>query len=205
MYNPTTEDQLFKPKTNKKWSPDKRHHTVETYTEATKNALETEEQNNSKNKYSNNLTKGERKALKELADRDDIIITKADKGGAVVIIDVEDYIKEAEHQLNNKDTYKKFQYALTQAHTRLVNDTITRLKNDKLITENIAKGLQVQQPETPKFYTQPKIHKTGNSGRPVVRSVNWHTNTGKLANWNTNYQSMLIFISNQLSNIFLHM
>ena len=105
MDNSTTEEQLFKPKTNKKWRPDKNHHTVETYIEATKNALETEEQNNSKNKYYNNLTKGERKALKELADRNDIIITKADKGGAVVIIDVEDYVKETEHQLNNKNAY----------------------------------------------------------------------------------------------------
>ena len=54
----------------------------------------------------------------------------------------------------------------------MVNDTIARFKNDKLITENIAKGLQVQQPDTPKFYTRPKIHKTGNPGCPVVGSVN---------------------------------
>ena len=59
----------------------------------------------------------------------------------------------------------------------MVNDTISRFRNDKLITENIAKGLQVQQPETPKFYTRPKIHKTRNPGRPVVSSVNCHTNT----------------------------
>lgn len=32
-----------------------------------------------------------------MADRNDIIIKKADKGGAVVIKDVEDYAKEAEH------------------------------------------------------------------------------------------------------------
>ena len=81
MYNPNTEDQLFKSKTNKKWRPGKNHHTVETYTKATKNALEIGEQNYNKSKYYNNLTKGERKALKELADRNDIIITKADKGG----------------------------------------------------------------------------------------------------------------------------
>ena len=122
MYNPSTEDQLFKPKTNKKWRPDKNHHTVETYIEATKNALETEEQNNNKNKYYNNLTKGERKALKELADRNDIIITRADMGAVVVIIDVEDYIKEVEHQLNNNDGYKKLQYDPTQTHSRLLND-----------------------------------------------------------------------------------
>ena len=60
MYNPT-EDQFFKPKTDKKWRPDKNHHTVETYIEAIENALETEEQNNNKNKYYNNLTRVERK------------------------------------------------------------------------------------------------------------------------------------------------
>ena len=59
----------------------------------------------------------------------------------------------------------------------MVNVTITHFKNDKLITENIAKGLQVQQPETPKFYIQPKLHKTRNPGCPVVSSINCHTNT----------------------------
>ena len=33
--------------------------------------------------------------MRKLADRNDIIITKADKGGP----DVEDYVKKAEHQL----------------------------------------------------------------------------------------------------------
>ena len=33
-----------------------------------------------------NLTNGEQKILEELSKRDDIIITNADKGGAIVII-----------------------------------------------------------------------------------------------------------------------
>ena len=66
-----------------------------------------------------------------MANPNDIIITKADSGGAVVIIDVEDYLKEAEHQLSNKDGYKKLQYDPTQTHSRLVNDAITRFKNDE--------------------------------------------------------------------------
>ena len=41
--------------------------------------------------------------MKELSEREDIIITKADKDGAVVIVDVKDYIKEAEQQLNNTE------------------------------------------------------------------------------------------------------
>ena len=88
MYNPTTEYKFFKIKTKKKQRPDKNHHTTETYIEATKNALETEEQNNNKNKYYNYLTKGERTELKELTKRNNIFITKADKGGAAVIIEI---------------------------------------------------------------------------------------------------------------------
>ena len=65
------------------------------YIEGNKNALETEEQNNNKNKYYNNLIKGEKKVLKELAGQNDIIITKADKGGAAVIIDIKDYVKKS--------------------------------------------------------------------------------------------------------------
>ena len=36
MYNPTTEDQFFKPKANKKCLPDKNYHALETYIKATK-------------------------------------------------------------------------------------------------------------------------------------------------------------------------
>ena len=85
--------------------------------EATKNALETEGKNNNKNKYYNHSTKGERKALKELADRNDIIITKTNKGGAVVIIDVEDYVKKAEHQHRIK-TFTKIFNMTQHKHTQ---------------------------------------------------------------------------------------
>ena len=50
-----------------------------------------------------NSTKEQRTALKDLAAWNYIIITKADKGRTVVIIEFNDYVKEAEHQLNNKD------------------------------------------------------------------------------------------------------
>ena len=112
-----------------------------------------------------------------MTDQNDVIITKVDKAGAVAIIDIVGYVKEAEHQLNNKDAYKNLQHDLTQTHTRLVNDTIICFKNDKSITENITKGLQVQQRERTKFYSRPKIHKTGNLWHPVVGSVICPTDT----------------------------
>ena len=51
-----------------------------------------------------NLPPSERNALKELSNRDDIIITKADKGGATVVLDAKDYINEANSQLQDEQS-----------------------------------------------------------------------------------------------------
>ena len=47
--------------------------------------------------------------MEELTKRKDIIITNADKGCAVVIIDVEKYINNANYPLSDKRNYKKLQ------------------------------------------------------------------------------------------------
>ena len=43
----------------------------------------------------NYVSANEKEALKSLANREDTLITKVDKVGAVVIIDVDGYINEA--------------------------------------------------------------------------------------------------------------
>ena len=53
-----------------------------------------------------NLTKSEREALLNLQKRNDIIITKADKGGSMVILGIKDYINEASRQLNDTNNYE---------------------------------------------------------------------------------------------------
>ena len=84
-----------------------------------------------KEKSNNNPTKNERKSMKELNGREDII-TKANKGSATVIVGVKDCIKEAERQLNNTENYRKLQEDLTTTNMKLVNDTIERLNKKKI-------------------------------------------------------------------------
>ena len=48
-----------------------------------------------------NLSKDEKVALRDLSKRDDTIITNADKCGAVVIMSVNDYIRESKCQVND--------------------------------------------------------------------------------------------------------
>ena len=73
----TTEQKIFKPQKKGKWTPNKNHHTALTNIEATQRELE-KEQTKMKEKPHTNLTKNERTNMKELSEREDIIVTKAD-------------------------------------------------------------------------------------------------------------------------------
>ena len=126
-------------------------------------------------KLKSNLTYKEHTAMEELAKRKDLIITDADNGGAVVIMDTDSYIKEANRQLSDKASYKQLTQDPTLQHNRMVNQTIERFKNEKLLPQKIADGLKITNPKTPKFYISPKIHKPNNPGRPVINSIECHT------------------------------
>ena len=114
-------------------------------------------------------------ALEDLSKREDIIITNVDKGGAVVMMDLNDYIREAKHQLNDSKNYKVLAKDPTTTNNDLVNQAVDRFTKEQLINENIANGLKNPSPRTPQFYIPPNIHKEGNPGRPVVSSINCRT------------------------------
>ena len=127
-----------------------------------------------------NLDKGEREAIKELSKSEDIIITDADKGGAVAVADMDDYIKEAERQLNDKGNYHILPQDPTLVNNSLVNQAIDRCKKEKLITDKIVDRLKTSDPRTLRFHITPKIHRPENPSRPVVNLVNCHsTNISK--------------------------
>ena len=83
-----TEDNIFKKPYSKSWIHSRKHHTVKTFIEATNNDTDAVIKKLKRPKYSN-LSEREQKALEEIKLRDDILITNADKGSVVVILDVE--------------------------------------------------------------------------------------------------------------------
>ena len=87
--SPRNEYEGFTNKSNSNWTPKDIHHSIKTYMQTVKNDLQKHMNDNDQNNTRPNLTPGEKKALARLPDRDDIIISKADKGGAVVIQDME--------------------------------------------------------------------------------------------------------------------
>ena len=152
-----TEEDIFKAPSNRNWLPSETHHTVQTFIEASSNDIETEKVKEVK-LAKRNLTSEEITALNQLKNRDDIVISNADKGGAVVIQDIKEYLREAKKQLKSTENYKENIKDPTTTHNNLINQVIERFKNERRLKENIAKGLKMINPRTPRFYTLPKIH-----------------------------------------------
>ena len=94
-YNPTILQQLKE--RNSSFTPQHVDTTIETFESAVIEDIKNHEKQALR---SNNLTKGEINELKNLSKRDDLVITRADKGGATVIWGIDEYLTEANNQLN---------------------------------------------------------------------------------------------------------
>ena len=155
-----SEKPIFK--SNSSWEPSENHHTVKTFLEDFSRKVRDESNNASgpgKTRPNNNLNKQERQALDNLKTMEDIVITNADKGGAVVVHDVKNYIKEAMKQLGDKSFYKKLNHNPTSEHAALVENAIDGLRQKELLDEKTAERLKPTSPRTPKLYLLPKVHK----------------------------------------------
>ena len=93
--------------------------------------------------------------------RDNIIITKADKGGAVVIIDVDNYINTAKQQINKRKFYNEIPNDQTELNRKNVNNAIKKLKPARLLNEKIETKLKFKKQKHQRFiYFQKYISQT---------------------------------------------
>ena len=93
----------------------------------------------------------------------------------MVILDIKDYIDEANRQLNDTNNYEQLDFDPTELHTEIIKSKINNLKNENLLTLKTANSLLEEKIKIPEFHLLPKIHKANNPGRPVISSVNCHT------------------------------
>ena len=111
------------------------------------------------------LTKKERKAMRNLAEDQSVIIKPADKGSCVVIWDREDYLAKGYRQLSDHSTYtdvKKSNKKLTSDLTEKSNRIFRGVCNKKFITEKELKYFSFSFKHAcclDKMYLLPKIYK----------------------------------------------
>lgn len=119
-----------------------------------------------------NLTANQRIALSSLQQNKNIIIKPSDKGGNLVVMDVNQYEHMVLALLQNREWYRK----VSPSHVKL---TINRYQHligtayhKGLITKKTWEFLNVSSPHTPTMCTLPKIHKNPSTPpeRPIVSS-----------------------------------
>lgn len=109
-------------------------------------------------KNKDNLSREERKALKELKDNENIVIKKADKGGATVILDKKHYEEMVYSQLSNGTTYKRLEFNKDKS----IHDKLKKFieKHKECFTKNEEDCLRDSRFTTSCFYGLPKVHKS---------------------------------------------
>ena len=162
----------FRPKSN--WKPPPGHPGLELFL----SQLEKEIFNgllNDSISIPSNMSKEEWEALRGLADDRSIVIKQSDKGSCVVVWCRDDYIKEANKQLEDKTVYKDIDFKET-----ILSDLVDKsnrifksLYTLKFITEKEIKYFSYDFKKTTnlgKLYLLPKIHKRLHNvpGRPVI-------------------------------------
>ena len=71
----------------------------------------------------------------ELRKNPEIVIKKADKGSAVVIMNTTDYLREGYRQLSDPNFYTKIREDPTEKISDRICKVLTQMKNLKLITK----------------------------------------------------------------------
>ena len=116
-----------------------------------------------------NLTKAQSIALSELKkDRDHIVLT-ADKMVAMVIMDRQDYINEA-NTLLNQNTYRSIPQDPTNTIKNKLINILKRVKSQTGLSNLTYKATYPTGCVPPKFCGVPKIHKLETPLRPIVSS-----------------------------------
>ena len=102
------------------------------------------------NKFWNKLDTNQRKALLDLENDASIIIKPADKGGAIVIMNSNDYSEACLNSLLDTDFYEKLPNDAKPEYKAKINDKIDDLLSKELINDFEASNLK-QGSRTPHF------------------------------------------------------
>ena len=129
-----------------------------------------------------NISKHEFRAIQQLKNNKQLIIKKADKGSATVIMNRTSYLQEGYRQLNNSANYLQIPEPIYPQTAIKINIILRKLLHLALISDKQFKFLSPPlEPRERYFYMLPKIHKPSDSwtipgkmppGRPIVSDCN---------------------------------
>ncbi|UYV60652.1 hypothetical protein LAZ67_1001763 [Cordylochernes scorpioides] len=114
--------------------------------------------------YCTNTKRYEWEAIKKLKNNDDIVITRADKGGKTVVMKKEDYNDKIKSLLNDTNTYEEIREDPTKKIKLKISKFIKNMKSKDIDKRK----MKLEDVAAPLFKGLPKIHKEGVPLRPIV-------------------------------------
>ena len=128
-----------------------------------------------------NLSSTELKAITTLLNEHSLVISKADKGNAIVVLNKSDYVTKAKEILNDERTFKKLPCNLTDEREKELIKFLLQLKRSKMITPEEYKQMRPDTgSRTPEAYFLVKVHKNEQPVRLIISSYNsYNYNTAK--------------------------
>ena len=120
------------------------------------------------------LTKEEHAGLSKLAKDESIVITKADKGNAVVIQNKKDYLEKVQKLIDidsKSSKFKKLERDVTVTRERRLQNKIRDLRKNDEISDEVFKQIMPRGSKAGILYGLPKIHKNGAPIRPIISAV----------------------------------
>lgn len=120
--------------------------------------------------FSSVFSKADVNAIKSFASDKSIIVSKPDKGKAVVIQDRDDYKRKMDSILSDSSKFKTVPTTISQTITKLedkINRFLSKLKKLEMISDSIYNELFVSGSLPGVLYGLPKIHKIGIPLRPI--------------------------------------
>ena len=125
-----------------------------------------------------NVTRAERIALRRLIKDEDLVISKADKGDATVVMSTPQYLEMAYKHLSDRSTYKLLVDDPTQEIVKRFHQYLDTCVSKGVITTSQLNRLHLPpQVDTQTIYFLPKIHKCPIKIRPIVSCTNGPTYT----------------------------
>ena len=118
-----------------------------------------------------NLTCDERQALINLSKNKDIVVTKADKGNAVVIQNRTDYMKKVSAILCTRGKFKKLPADPTVDREKSLQNSLRYLWKNRQLDDTILDRITPCGSRSGVLYGLPKVHKKGAPIRPIISAV----------------------------------
>lgn len=124
-----------------------------------------------KQKSISNISNFESKALDDLRYNKTILISKADKGGKIVIMNATDYVSKVDTMLLDLNTYTPVPVIDLDRATSDIDHVLSTLFRSNCINRSQIKFLKTLTPKLPVLYGLPKIHKQNWPLRPIVSQI----------------------------------